>query len=87
MAFWNSKKNNNILNIKYEDLINNNENKIREIVNYCDLNWEKSCLSFHKNKAPIKTMSTAQARRPIYKSSLNIFEKYKKYLKIIDTSF
>ena len=87
MAFWNSKKNNNILNIKYEDLINNNENKIREIVNYCELNWEKSCLSFHKNKAPIKTMSTAQARRPVYKSSLNIFEKYKKYLKIIDTSF
>ena len=87
MEFWNSKKNNNILNVKYEELINNNENKIREIINYCELNWEEGCLSFHKNKTPIKTMSTAQARKPIYKSSLNIFEKYKNYLKIIDNSF
>ena len=87
MEFWNSKKNNNILNVKYEDLINNNESKIREIINYCELNWEEDCLLFHKNKTPIKTMSTAQARKPIYKSSLNIFEKYKNYLKIINNSF
>ena len=29
-------------------------------------------------------MSTAQARKPIYKSSLNTFEKYKEYLKVIE---
>ena len=81
------KKNNNILNVRYEELINDNENKIREIINYCELDWEESCLSFHSNKTPIKTMSTAQARKPIYKSSLNIFDKYKKHLKIIDNSF
>jgi hypothetical protein len=87
MEFWNSKKNNNILNVSYEDLINNNDTKIREIINYCGLDWEENCLLFYKNKTPIKTMSTAQARQPIYKSSLNIFEKYKNYLKIIDSSF
>ena len=36
------------------------------------------------NKNPIKTMSTAQARKPIYKSSLDVFEKYKDYLKEIN---
>ena len=87
IKFWNSKKNHNILNVNYEDLINNNETIIREIIEYCKLSWEESCLSFHKNKTPIKTMSTAQARKPIYKSSLNIFEKYRNYLKIIDNSF
>jgi len=86
MDFWTSKENNNILNINYEDLINNNKNKIKEIINYCGLEWEENCLLFYKNKSPIKTMSTAQARKPIYKSSLNIFEKYKKYLKVIDSS-
>jgi tetratricopeptide (TPR) repeat protein len=87
MKFWNSKKNHNIFNVSYEDLINNNDAKIREIINYCGLDWEESCLLFYKNKNPIKTMSTAQARKPIYKSSLNIFDKYKNYLKIIDNSF
>jgi len=87
MKFWNSKKNHNILNVSYEDLINNNDIKIREIINYCGLDWEENCLLFYKNKNPIKTMSTAQARKPIYKSSLNIFERYKDYLTIIDKSF
>ena len=87
MKFWNSKKNHNIFNVSYEDLINNNDAKIREIINYCGLNWEENCLLFYKNKNPIKTMSTAQARKPIYKSSLNIFDRYKNYLKIIDNSF
>ena len=87
MSFWSSKKNHNILNVSYEDLINNNDAKIREIINYCGLDWEESCLLFYKNKNPIKTMSTAQARKPIYKSSLNIFDKYKNYLKSIDNSF
>ena len=87
MSFLSSKKNHNILNVSYEDLINNNDIKIREIINYCGLDWEENCLLFYKNKNPIKTMSTAQARKPIYKSSLNIFEKYKDYLKIIDKSF
>jgi hypothetical protein len=29
-------------------------------------------------------MSTAQARKPIYKSSVNAFEKFKNYLTVIE---
>ena len=29
-------------------------------------------------------MSTAQARNPIYKTSLNQFDKYKKYLTVLE---
>ena len=84
MKFWDSKIDKPFLNIKYESLINDNENEVKKIINFCNLKWEENCLSFHKNKTPIKTMSTAQARKPIYKSSLNSFEKYRKYLSIID---
>ena len=49
-----------------------------------DLNFDQKCLSFYENKTPIKTMSTAQARQPIYKTSVNSFEKYSKYLKILN---
>ena len=60
---------------------------VAKIIDHCKLGWESNCLTFHQNKAPIKTMSTAQARKPIYKSSLDIFVKYKKFLKIIDKNF
>ena len=82
--FWNDKYPGTIFNISYEKLISNNHEEIRKLIKYCNLDWEENCLSFHKNKTPIKTMSTAQARNPIYKTSLKSFDKYKKYLEIIE---
>tara|TARA_B110001452_G_C14842951_1_gene294377 strand:- start:114 stop:464 length:351 start_codon:yes stop_codon:yes gene_type:complete len=84
MIFWKSKYSSNLLDVKYEDLISNNELEIKKIIKFCNLSWEEKCLSFYKNKTPIKTMSTAQARRPIYKSSLNGFDKFKNFLTIIE---
>ena len=59
---------------------------IKRILKYCELEWEENCLNFYNNKNPIKTMSTAQARKPIYKSSLSAYEKYRDYLKIIENN-
>ncbi len=87
MNFWKSKNITNIIDVNYEDLIKDNENGIKKIINHCELNWEENCLSFYKNKNPIKTISAAQARKPIYKSSLNAFDQYKDFLKDIDKSF
>ena len=86
MKYWKSFFNDDIYEIKYENLIKNNEEEIKKIIKFCNLNWEDNCLSFYKNKTPIKTMSTAQARNPIYKSSMKSFEKYKKYLNILDNN-
>ena len=84
MNFWKSKYKNSILDIKYENLVSDNINEVRKILEFCDLNFDQKCLSFYENKTPIKTMSTAQARQPIYKTSVNSFEKYSKYLKILN---
>tara|TARA_B100000780_G_C21108505_1_gene447798 strand:+ start:271 stop:1821 length:1551 start_codon:yes stop_codon:yes gene_type:complete len=81
IKFWNEKFPGSIYEAKYEQIITNQENEIKNIINFCDLPWEESCLSFYKNKTPIKTMSTAQARQPIYKSSINSFEKFSPFLK------
>ena len=84
MNFWKSKFQTSILDVKYEELISNNVSEIKKIIKFCDLNFEENCLDFYKNKTPIKTMSTAQARQPIYKSSLNSFQKYKSYLTVLN---
>ena len=68
-----------IYDISYEKLISSNEEEIKKLIKFCDLNWEENCLSFHNNKTPIKTMSTAQARKPIYKSSLNLLKNIKNF--------
>ena len=63
------------------------DTQIKRIVKECGLNWDEKCLLHHKNLNPIKTMSTTQARQPIYKTSISNFDKYKIFLEKIDNSF
>ena len=87
MKFWRLEKGVNFVDVSYEKLIENNEIEIKRIIKECELTWDEKCLFHFENKNPIKTMSTAQARKPIYKSSINNFDKYKIFLNQIDKSF
>jgi len=80
MNFWKEQYPNTIYNAQYEKIIEDPENEIKNMIKFCNLSWEEDCLHFYNNKTPIKTLSTAQARKPIYKSSKNSFEKFAPYL-------
>ena len=80
--FWFKKYPGKIYTIKYENLIENTESEIKKILNYCELNFEENCLNYYKSKKTIKTVSAAQARKPIYKDSVNSSDKFDKYFKI-----
>ena len=57
------------------------DKRVKKIIEFCDLEWEQNCLSFHKNtKTPIQTVSVNQARKPIYKSSVNSNQKFSQHL-------
>ena len=81
MKFWHNLFPNSIYDIKYEELINNQEDQIKMLINACGLEWEEQCLNFHQNKKPIKTLSITQARQKIYKTSLNLSKNFKVELK------
>jgi hypothetical protein len=51
------------------------------MIKFCDLEWQDKCLDFHKTKRSIKTLSVAEARKPIYKSSLSGSSNFEGYLK------
>ena len=69
-----------IYTVKYENLIENNVIETKKIINFCNLEWDQNCLRHDKNKSTIKTASVSQARKPIYKSSINLSDNYSKYL-------
>ena len=90
MNYWKKKLPGFIYEAKYESIITNSEDEIKELINFCDLKWDSDCLNFHKKKkTSIQTASVAQARQPIYNSSVNSSSKYSEYLKemndILDT--
>ena len=84
MKFWQEKLPNFIYDINYEKLTENKEDEIKKLLKFCELDWEEDCLNFNKKGPPIKTVSIIQARKPIYKTSVNLYEKYKDHLDIFN---
>jgi hypothetical protein len=59
-----------MIEIEYEDLVEDFEANVRRLLAHCGLDWDERCLSFHQTRRPVTTASAAQVRRPLYKSSL-----------------
>jgi tetratricopeptide (TPR) repeat protein len=80
MDHWNKVLPNQILSVKYEDLINNFEDTVKVILDYCKLPYEQACVEFYKSKRSVKTPSAQQVRQPIYTSGLDYWKNYDLYL-------
>ncbi len=80
MKYWNKEFKKDIFELNYEELINNSDQKIKDLLNFCGLSWQDQCLKFYNNKRSIKTVSFLQARKPIYKDSLKGSENFIEYL-------
>ena len=81
MDLWHELFPNKIYDLCYEDLTMDQENETRKLLKYCELEWDKNCLDFHKNKRGVLTASSAQVRKKMYQGSSNDWKEYKKYLK------
>jgi len=80
MRFWDKLFPNKIYNVCYEDLTTDQEIETRNLLKYCDLEWDENCLNFHKNKTAVKTTSSMQVRQKMYQGSSEVWKKYEKYL-------
>jgi tetratricopeptide (TPR) repeat protein len=69
-----------MLEVEYENLVENLEVEARRIVDYCGLGWDERCLAFHRNERAVRTASLSQVRQPIYRSSLQRWRHYEKHL-------
>jgi tetratricopeptide (TPR) repeat protein len=67
---------NAILEVRYEDVIDDLETQARRIIAFCGLAWDDACLRFYETQRPVRTASAAQVRRPIYRSSVNRSQLY-----------
>jgi tetratricopeptide (TPR) repeat protein len=69
-----------MLEIKYEDLVDDVEKNARTILTHCGLDWEEACLNFHQTRRPVQTASSLQVRQPIYRSSVGRASAYRHLL-------
>jgi Flp pilus assembly protein TadD len=80
MAHWREVQPLPILEVRYEDLVADQEAESRRIVEFAGLEWDDRCLRFHELERPVATASHQQVRRPMYTGSLERWRRYEAHL-------
>jgi hypothetical protein len=65
-----------ILELNYEELVEDQEGETRRLLAHCGLDWSEECLNFHAYSGAVSTPSAAQVRRPIYRDSVARWRKH-----------
>lgn len=81
MEHWSAVAPARVQTLSYEALVTDPEAQIRRLVTeVCGLAWAPECLRFFETRRAVATASVDQARRPIYRSSLERWRRYEPHL-------
>lgn len=80
MTHWHSLFGDRILDVSYENLVDDLETVSRQVVEHAGLEWSDACLRFHESTAPTATASAAQVRTPLYRSARDLWRQYERQL-------
>ncbi len=65
-----------ILDVSYEDVVDDLAGQARRLIDYCGLRWVYRCLAFHKTNRPVNTASAVQVRQPLFRGSVQRWRRY-----------
>lgn len=80
MAHWYRVLPGYIHDFHYEKLVTDQESETRRLLDFCELEWDEACLSFHETQRPVRTASATQVRQPLYTSALTDWRRYEEHL-------
>ena len=80
MNEWIKNYEDSIFVLDNEELVNDQEKISKQLIDFCDLEWESQCLDFYKTKRQVRTASIEQVRQPMNKNSIGAWKKYESHL-------
>jgi tetratricopeptide (TPR) repeat protein len=66
--------------VTYEHMVDDTESEIRRLLDYCGLEFESQVLQFYKTERAVRTPSSEQVRRPIYREATDEWRAYELHL-------
>jgi predicted Zn-dependent protease len=81
MAFFDEVLPGRIHRVIYESLIEDTEPEVRKLLDYCGLPFEEGCLRFYENERAVRTASSQQVRKPIFREGVAQWRHYEPWLK------
>ncbi len=76
MRHWEEVLPGRVLEVRYEDMVRDQEGQTRRLLEHCGLPWEDACLRFYETERAVRTASSEQVRQPIYDTSINHWRNY-----------
>lgn len=84
MQHWHQVFPGQILEVNYDDLVEDVQGWAERIIAYLGLPWEEGVLSFQELDRAVKTASVWQVRQPVYKTSKAKWKHYEKNLQPLE---
>ena len=70
----------------YEDMVEDTEAAVRRLLDYCGLPFEEACLRFYENDRAVRTVSSEQVRKPIFRDGLDQWRRFEPWLDPLKTA-
>ena len=64
----------------YERMVDDTESEVRALLTACGLDFEESCLRFHETERAVRTASSEQVRRPIFRDGTEGWQGFEPWL-------
>jgi tetratricopeptide (TPR) repeat protein len=80
MAHWDRVLPGKVLRLFYEETVRDIDAAVRRLLEYCRLPFEDSCLRFYETERAVRTASSEQVRRPIYRDAIEHWQQFEPFL-------
>ena len=70
----------------YERMVEDTEAEVRRLLDHCGLDFEPQVLEFYKTERAVRTASSEQVRRPIYREATEEWRSYEAHLGPLKTA-
>ena len=85
MTHWGQLEGVNMMEMSYEALVSGQEETLRGLATYLDIDWDDALLDHTEGEAGVaQTASTWQVRQPMYARSIDHWKRYRQWLGPID---
>jgi predicted Zn-dependent protease len=80
MDHWDAVLPGRVYRVEYEEMVADTDTQIRALLDYCELEFEEGCLRFYETERAVRTPSSEQVRKPIYKEGLEQWRNFEAHL-------
>ena len=77
---WRELLKDRLIEVEYESLVTDQENQTGILLDKLGLKFERACIDFDKNKAPVATASSVQVREKVHSKSVDKWTRFARQL-------